>query len=180
MQNLNYYTTEKDSKLVRTLKKIIRNRLTYFLLFVATCGVIINLQLQRTKSLKQSLSYRDSLFTDMYYSVIDSNEKTAFVVTATVYSPTVNQCDKDPQLTSCMKKIDLSNPGRHRYVALSRDLLKEFYYGEKVIIENTHSKYDGEYIVADCMNKRFIRSVDILVGRSTMGMKIKNVIIRHK
>jgi hypothetical protein len=63
-------------------------------------------------------------------------------------------------------------------VGLSRDLLEEFRYGEIVELQNAGS-YNGFYIVADCMNKRFLRYVDVLIGSKQKHIKMENVVLKH-
>jgi len=121
---------------------------------------------------------QDSLFTDMYYAVIDTCEKDAFLATLTTYNASKGQTDNTPNLTSYQFKIDKKNPFSQRFIGLSRDLLEEFRYGEIVILENA-GDYNGYYIVADCMNSRFIRSVDVLIGPKQKHTKIKNIVIKH-
>ena len=44
------------------------------------------------------------------------------MVTATIYHATPEQTDSTPDITASNKKIDLSNPLKHRWIAVSRDL----------------------------------------------------------
>ena len=73
----------------------------------------------------------------------------------------------------------MNNPFKHRLIGLSRDLLENFYYGEKVILKNC-GKFDGEYTVMDCGNKRLIRTVDILINRNMIGGKFENAVLIKK
>ena len=94
-------------------------------------------------------------------------------VTATVYNAVEEQTNSDPGHTASMFKLDLSNPYRHRIIAVSRNLLKEFPMHSKVRITGT--SYDGIYVIEDKMNKRYVDRIDILIN---IGMKIgkwKNV-----
>jgi len=124
------------------------------------------------------LKEQDSLFKDMYYAVIDTFERTAFIVTVTTWNPTRKQCDNTPHITACNFLIDTINPSKHRIIALSNDLLEHFYYGEKVKLENC-GKFSGYYTVADCSSKRLIRTVDICIGKNEFGGKFNNAILRH-
>lgn len=83
-------------------------------------------------------------------------------VHCTVYNAVPAQTNSDPSHTATMFKLDLSNPYKHKIVALSRDLLKKFPYHSKVQIEGT--AYDGIYIVEDTMNKRYTDRIDILIN----------------
>lgn len=87
-------------------------------------------------------------------------------VTVTQYNPVVLQCDEDPLVTADNSKIDLKKleRGQIRWVAVSRDLLDKYSYGN--IIELTvvkgNKRINGRYIVHDTMNPRFTNRVDIL------------------
>lgn len=109
------------------------------------------------------------------------NEKpVTAMVTATMYNPVESQCDKDPLVTAANYKINPQKASKHRYVALSRDLLTrwggKFDYGNKVAIKGTKHK-DGIYIVADTMNSRYCNHVDILETSGTNWYKYNNVLI---
>ncbi|MEE9379632.1 MAG: hypothetical protein V3V33_16525 [Candidatus Lokiarchaeia archaeon] len=82
---------------------------------------------------------------------------------ATVYNPSPGQTDDTPNITAFNDIIDLSNPDKHRYLAVSRDLLSEFSAGDTVFVYGTWV-YDGYWIIADKMNKRYKRSIDFLIG----------------
>lgn len=89
-------------------------------------------------------------------------------VTITCYNAVAEQCDGDPLTTASGKKIDLNklNRGELRYVAVSRDLLKEYKYGDKVdvYISEGHP-YNGTWVVADTMHRRWNNKIDLLVGQ---------------
>lgn len=98
------------------------------------------------------------------------DEKT-IKVTATVYNPVESQCDSDPLVTADNSKIDLEklNQGKLKWIAVSRDLRKQFKYGSKVRIRcKSDPSIDGIYEVRDTMNKRYKFCIDILkpVGES--------------
>jgi len=88
-------------------------------------------------------------------------------VTATVYNAVVEQTNEDPEHTAFMFKLDLSNPYKHKIIAVSRDLLIDYPAGSKVRITGT--SYDGIYTVMDKMNKRYTNRIDILIN---LDMKI--------
>jgi 3D (Asp-Asp-Asp) domain-containing protein len=83
-------------------------------------------------------------------------------VVATVYNAVPAQTNNDPEHTASMFKLDLSNPYKHRIIAVSRDLLIKFPMHTKVKVTGT--KYDGIYIVEDKMNKRFENRIDLLIN----------------
>ena len=88
-------------------------------------------------------------------------------VTATVYHAVPEQTNSDPEHTAFMFKLDLTNPFKHRIIAVSRDLLSRYPNGSKVLLKGT--KYDGVYTVKDKMNKRYKKRIDILINE---GMPI--------
>lgn len=103
----------------------------------------------------------------------DSYSQNHDTVTATVYNAVPEQCNEDPSHTAFMFKLDLTNPYKHRIVALSRDLLTKYPKGTKIIIKGT--KYDGIYIVMDKMNKRWTNRIDILINKDMPIGKWENV-----
>ena len=86
-------------------------------------------------------------------------------VTATVYNPVKGQTDDSPLATADGSKIDLKKLKKKRikWIAVSRDLLKDYEYGAKVKITCTsYPGINGTYEVHDTMNKRFSNRIDIL------------------
>jgi len=84
-------------------------------------------------------------------------------VRATVYNAVVEQCDSDPSHTAFMFKLDLEDPFKHRIIAVSRDLEKDFPNNTKVRVVGT--TYDGIYTVKDRMHLRCRRQIDILINQ---------------
>lgn len=88
------------------------------------------------------------------------------IVTATVYNPTRDQCDDDPTVTADNSKICLERLKNNeiKWIAVSRDLLGEFKYGDKVEIihRNGDGEVSGVYEVHDTMNPRWRNRIDIL------------------
>lgn len=83
-------------------------------------------------------------------------------VHATVYNAVPEQTNSDPGHTAFMFELDLSNPYKHKIIAVSRDLLKKYPKGTKVSVKGT--SYDGVYVVMDKMNKRYTNRIDILIN----------------
>lgn len=100
-----------------------------------------------------------------------------YIVTATVYHAVEGQCDNTPLVTASGKNINPEDPHGHRYIAVSRDLLDIFPYGTKVVVSGT-GDYDGIWIVADTMNKRFSGHVDFLINKDMKGGKWNGVRIK--
>lgn len=100
---------------------------------------------------------------------ITNNEKVSTNVHATVYNAVPEQTNSDPGHTAFMFELDLSNPYKHKIIAVSRDLLKTYPKGTQVLVEGT--SYDGVYTVMDKMNKRYTNRIDLLIN---LDMKIGN------
>lgn len=102
-------------------------------------------------------------------------------VTATMYNPVISQCDKDPLITAGMYKINPKKASKHRWIAVSRNLLKRwggrFHYGDKVSISGAGHK-NGVYKIVDTMNPRFKNRIDFLETKGTKHYKYTNVLIR--
>jgi len=92
------------------------------------------------------------------FNTIDTTNK----VHATVYNAVPEQTNSDPGHTAFMFELDLSNPYKHRIIAVSRDLLVKYPKGTKVYVSGT--SYDGVYIVMDKMNKRYTNRIDLLIN----------------
>lgn len=85
-------------------------------------------------------------------------------VTITKYHPVASQTDDTPLQTADLSKISMAKlyRGKIKWVAVSRDLLKEYGYGSKIRISTGDPDIDGVYEVHDTMNPRFMARVDIL------------------
>jgi 3D (Asp-Asp-Asp) domain-containing protein len=101
-------------------------------------------------------------------------------LTATMYYPVVKQCDKDPLITAGMYKINPKKASQHKWIAMSRNLLKrwggQFNYGDEVLITNAGKK-SGVYKVADTMNKRYVNRIDILETEGTPMYKFNDIVL---
>ena len=97
------------------------------------------------------------------------------LVTATIYHATPEQTDSTPDITASNKKIDLSNPLKHRWIAVSRDLeAKGLTFGVKVCVTGA-GDLDGIWTVQDRMNPRWTNRIDFLVNQEIKGGKWENV-----
>ena len=97
------------------------------------------------------------------------------LVTATVYNAVPAQTDSTPLITASNKHIDADNPGKHRWIAVSRDLEQHgFTFGAEVCVENA-GIMNGIWTVEDRMNKRFKNKIDFLVDNSIILGKWSNV-----
>lgn len=71
-------------------------------------------------------------------------------------------------------KFKATNGGEHKIIAVSRDLLKVYPLGTKVIVLNA-GVLDGVYTVKDKMGKQWKKKIDILVNRNYELVSFKNV-----
>lgn len=87
-------------------------------------------------------------------------------VTLTCYHAVEAQCNANYLKTASGANIESTETAyKHRYIAVSRDLLEEYPYGTVVTIDSCSiSEYNGEWIVQDTMNKRWRNAVDILIN----------------
>jgi 3D (Asp-Asp-Asp) domain-containing protein len=142
-------------------------------------GILLTMFLMTllTRFILQSITIK--VFIDKS-SVIEEKavKKDSVIVTATMYYAVVGQCDSDPLVTASMRKINPKKASEHRWIALSRNLLKRwggrFDYGDKVKLVGTGVK-DGVYTIVDCMNARFVNKIDILETQGTKPYKFDNV-----
>jgi len=104
-----------------------------------------------------------------------------YKVTATVYNPVAGQCDNSPLITSDMSEIDLDElmSGNIKWVALSRDLLEHFSYGDRIYVHSdSDSSINGIYEVHDTMNIRYTNCIDILKPVDQKYGKWNDVVIK--
>lgn len=97
-------------------------------------------------------------------------------VTATVYHAVPEQCNEDPYTTAFGYHIDPKDPQSHRYVAISRDLEQWLSPGDTIEVSGT-GIYDGKWLVADRMNRRWKRKIDLLINEDSYVDIFPNVTI---
>jgi len=85
------------------------------------------------------------------------------IVTVTMYSPSIEECDSTPLITASGYKINPINPRKQKIIAISWDLKNKYKFGKKVKVLGI-GKYSGTYTVRDLMNKRHKKRIDILVN----------------
>lgn len=99
----------------------------------------------------------------------NAGETVIYNVAATVYHADPLQCDSDYTITADGSEIDTMNPSKHRWIAVSRDMLVKhggiLEFGDSVFVEGTCSRLDGMHIVRDVMNKRYEKRIDFLVAK---------------
>ena len=94
------------------------------------------------------------------------------IVTLTTYRASEAETDSTPNITASGFKI--TNPKKHRIIAVSRDLKKKYKFGQKIRIVGA-GKYSGTYRVQDVMNKRYKKRIDILVGANDKQTKLRKI-----
>lgn len=109
-----------------------------------------------------------------YYVTPKKEIEPVEVVTLTVYSTNVGETDSTPHLTASGFKIDSNNPGKHRIIAVSRDLKRKWKFNTRVRIINAGG-YNGIYTVKDLMNKRYRKRIDILVNNNKKPIKLTGI-----
>ena len=87
-------------------------------------------------------------------------------VTATIYN-------RGKQTASGMF-LDQKNPKKHKIIAVSRDLIGTYNFGDSVLIMGA-DEYDGVYIVEDLMHKKWTKKIDILINPRDGLNKFYNV-----
>jgi hypothetical protein len=109
---------------------------------------------------------------------IKSVETNICKVVVTMYNAVEGQCDADPYTTASMKVINPKKASEHKWIAMSRNLLKRwkgrFNYGDKVKLVGCGEK-EGIYTIVDCMNERYVNRIDILETQGVPLYKYKNV-----
>lgn len=114
--------------------------------------------------------------------ILESEEE-HYKVVATVYNPTESQCDSSPLITADNSYIDLDllKEKKIKWIAVSRDLLKEFNYGDEVVLECDHDpSINGVYEIRDTMNPRWKNRIDLLRHESEGLGKWENVKMKRK
>jgi 3D (Asp-Asp-Asp) domain-containing protein len=94
------------------------------------------------------------------------------IVTLTTYRASEAETDSTPNITASGFKI--TNPKKHRIIAVSRDLKKKYKFGQKIRIVGA-GKYSGTYRVHDVMNKRYTKRIDILIGANDKQTKLRKI-----
>ena len=121
-----------------------------------------------------------SIEVTIQFKTLKKSKKELKHLTATMYYPVVKQCDKDPLITAGMYKINPRKASQHKWIAMSRNLLKrwggQFDYGDEVLITNAGKK-SGVYKVADTMNKRYVNRIDILETEGTPMYKFNDIVL---
>ncbi|TYZ08926.1 hypothetical protein FY528_11980 [Hymenobacter lutimineralis] len=102
-----------------------------------------------------------------------------YTVTATVYTPSVDQTDDEPFITADNSRIPRNHSSKTRWVALSRDLLQRWGgpldYGDAVRISGLSPELDGVYTVHDTMNRRHRHCIDVLMNEREIEGRMDDI-----
>ena len=117
----------------------------------------------------------------------------------TVYHPFNAQTDDSPSTTADGSIIDIYDAGKHKWVALSRELINcplradklynaeypnhwkgEFSFGDTILVYHDDNRLIGEWVVHDCMNERYIDRIDFLQGEDGFYGTWKGIVIAKK
>jgi 3D (Asp-Asp-Asp) domain-containing protein len=94
------------------------------------------------------------------------------IVTLTTYKAIEEECDSTPNITASGFKI--TNPKKHKIIAVSKDLKRKWKWGTKVRIVGA-GKLSGTYYVRDLMNKRYRKRIDVLIGHNDKQITLKKI-----
>ena len=86
------------------------------------------------------------------------------IVNYTVYNAVEGQTDNTPITTADGSKI--VKPLNVKWIAVSRDLLNVYNYGDTINVYDQNKTYTGKWVIHDCMNERFRNKIDFLVPDS--------------
>lgn len=101
----------------------------------------------------------------------DIEEKTRFTVNATIYKALHPMTD----ITASGLKLDSTYAGKHRVIAVSRDLMKKgLSFGSKVFITGTGT-HDGIWEVQDLMHHKWQNRIDFLSDADAPNNKWKDI-----
>ena len=135
-----------------------------FIMVVMFMLSIFGHNLRRSKNISMRV-YEVTQIEPKEVTQIEPEKETERLVTVTRYNPVINQCDEDPLITADNSEINLRKLKNEelRWVAISRDLLGEFSYGDTIKLAcQADPSINGTYTIHDCMNKRWRNRVDIL------------------
>jgi len=126
-------------------------------------------------ALAEYLENKDDEFVNNILSRLASRTD---IVTATIYNAHPSQTDNSPNITADNTEFNIDSTHVYSYIAVSRDLLRKYNYGDIVLISGA-GELDGKWEVRDTMNPRYVKSIDFLVPKTTKPDKWKNVTMQR-
>jgi len=131
-------------------------------------------------------SCNNLFFNKINNNIISIKEKSEIVIdniVGTVYHLEAKQCDSNPYETADGTNLKGKNINKLRYVALSRDLIKDEFrdklhnvkgqwkgyvkFGDTIIVVSDNKELCGEWVVKDVMNKRFSKKIDFMQDKES-------------
>jgi len=161
-------------------------RAVLLLLMLSIIGFLLiknNKSVKENTNLVHELNYKIVRIENLNYTIdsldnIASSLEILRRITSTMYNPTVEQCDIDPNITADGSIIDIPNASKHKWIAVSRDLLDynggPFEYGDVVILIGDNGII-GRYEVHDTMHPIWTRRIDILETFGTRHYKYDDI-----
>lgn len=107
------------------------------------------------------------------FTIHEKVETITTIDTLTYYNPEPRQTDSTPLITASLARIDTSKlkTCELRWMAVSQKMIRDkiVAYGDTVEIVSNDPDINGQWIIQDCMNKRFDRwgyRGDLLLDKS--------------
>lgn len=132
-------------------------------MFHSSSPKFINMKLMKTKRVMMLAAL---CMISTFTRPAQSNVKTkGHLVSATKYHPVRSQCSGNPLVTADGSKISLTalKSGKLRWIAVSRDLLKNYSFGDTVRIISDDKRVSGRWVIHDTMSPRHKMKIDFLV-----------------
>lgn len=164
-----------DDKLL--YNTIMKNRIIYILAIVIVMfnGFVWTKIFNNYKEFHKNSVRELTLENKRLKNLVDEFKLEGMEVTVTMYHPVRSQTDSTPDILADGTRIRVHKASEYRFIAVSRNLLKEhggfLEYGDFIVLSGTDHK-DGVYQVKDTMNKRFVNRVDILETPGTKPYKV--------
>jgi len=151
------------------------------MLIVVGVGILIAYMLSKKEPRRMDEFITNDYIVDTFSWDFVKKVDTISIVRATTYNAVAGQCDDTPFNTADGSRIDTAKlfTGEIRWVALSRDLIKDSYrdglymnrnhwrgyfeFGDTMeVFSDSSPQINGKWVVHDCMAPRYERSVDFL------------------
>jgi len=152
-----------------------------FITFGSVAIIVLFFWLMLTGADKKKTSKHSEPQAEVNIIVQECPRDTISLVRASYYNAKKEQTDASPFNTADGSKIDNAKvkSGEQRWVALSRDLINDqfrnksfgngihwnglFKFGDTVELRsNSFPNINGKWVVHDCMNSRYFKSIDLL------------------
>ena len=144
------------------MRKLLLFKALMIIIFLFTACIIGEINLTAMNSTHK---YHELLYSDVW---------------GTIYNPVKEQCNNNPTITGDGSKIDIKNASKHRWIAISHEMLNCEYrlkilnnpkndryrgkiqYGDTIWIDSPYPEINGWWVVRDAKNARYTNSIDFL------------------